>query len=911
MKKKNVVGVALALTMAAGVTVPALGNVRASADDITPLYRIMREHSAETLRAQARAGEYELDFEGSAVNPGGYTNAEIKAAVAAKIKEINDSIDALGDKTLADAYAAGEILLYSTIEGSNGKITADNRRSGWKVWEGAAMADIKQVNDGKDWDGHTSFITFNGKTGKAHIVGGRFADAYTSNQKLNSPLGDKVRVKVSDGYIEYQNFSGGYMKSVNGANCTIVTRKNVQSIAQDGTVTEVDADACSGGYLGAAPQSILDKAGVESKDFAELFENAYKAYAAAGFNVGYPFGAVSTKYGMTSQDFRLGDSVASPWGGDRSQWAYLAYNYEEQKVYLVKDEFMYVFENGGNMQDTAKQLGDPAGDVFEVNGNRYQNFSKGYMMASSTAPKNANVAKVVAGKQMTAEGNEVNIDASLRVGKLGPSAKANLPENMTEAELSAAFVALYNSDIALGEGLQAADLVEYANGVLLQAYTDDGGKVHAAMMNPQTKTVYYIRPAAYEKYKAGTDIGKPIKAAYEVASTAKAKVYAYAFSNGYIKLTERTETDFDDGGNVITVVNESAVATIGSVYNEQSNFFETRSYADDISADIVSDAVVTQSETPSKDAIWSKLNTPTDKATIAQAFRDAYVDAFEKGFSAGTPSHEGIIWWFDAQSGVIKLTLKGGNGNANFWGDQTLMTYNPADGKAYITTGTIANHYASDGANGNGWALGDMMLNTVTGDIIQNFVMIDPDTSKYPEGGRYVYIKYDGAKKTTSKNPGSFDFAEGNWVPYITQFGGSISAKPVTVGESYKKGEPVSIDFSQFVENKDGYVVSYTLTSSGGALSDAGLFTLTPDAAGTVTVTVEARSAFDKFTLTAVLNVTEDGTPTSEPQPDEEKPKKKGCGSAMGAVGSAGAGVVLLGAGAALLARKKKQENID
>ncbi len=362
---------------------------------------------------------------------------------------------------------------------------------------------------------------------------------------------------------------------------------------------------------------------------------------------------------------------------------------------------------------------------------------------------------------------------------------------------------------------------------------------------------------------------------------------------------------------MITVVNESAVATIGSVYNEQSNFFETRSYADDISADIVSDAVVTQSETPSKDAIWSKLNTPADKATIAQAFRDAYVDAFEKGFSAGTPSDEGIIWWFDAQSGVIKLTLKGGNGNANFWGDQTLMTYNPADGKAYITTGTIANHYASDGANGNGWALGDMMLNTVTGDIIQNFVMIDPDTSKYPEGGRYVYIKYDGAKKTTSKNPGSFDFAEGNWVPYITQFGGSISAKPVTVGESYKKGESVSIDFSQFVENKDGYVVSYTLTSSGGALSDAGLFTLTPDAAGTVTVTVEARSAFDKFTLTAVLNVTEDGTPTPEPQPDEEKPKKKGCGSAMGAVGSAGAGVVLLGAGAALLARKKKQENID
>ena len=48
------------------------------------------------------------------------------------------------------------------------------------------------------------------------------------------------------------------------------------------TLTEVDADACSGGYLGAAPQSILDKAGVESKDFAELFENAYKAYAVAG-----------------------------------------------------------------------------------------------------------------------------------------------------------------------------------------------------------------------------------------------------------------------------------------------------------------------------------------------------------------------------------------------------------------------------------------------------------------------------------------------------------------------------------------------------------------------------------------------------------------------------------------------------
>ena len=63
------------------------------------------------------------------------------------------------------------------------------------------------------------------------------------------------------------------------------------------------------------------------------------------------------------------------------------------------------------------------------------------------------------------------------------------------------------------------------------------------------------------------------------------------------------------------------------------------------------------------------------------------------------------------------------------------MSYNPYDGKVYITTGEIATKYSSGGATGIGWATTEMKINTATGVIVQQFDITDTDVTH-----RQVYI---------------------------------------------------------------------------------------------------------------------------------------------------------------------------
>ena len=153
-------------------------------------------------------------------------------------------------------------------------------------------------------------------------------------------------------------------------------------------------------------------------------------------------------------------------------------------------------------------------------------------------------------------------------------------------------------------------------------------------------------------------------------------------------------------------------------------------------------------------------------------------------------------------------------------------------------------------------------------------------------------------------------------------FGGSISAKVVSVDPSYKTGEEISVDFSAFVENENGYFVTYTLLSEQGTLSDAGVYTYTPTAAGKVTVQVEATSAFDKLAFTVELNVTDDqqggdDSSTSDSTVDSSVNDSNvggssgttsgGCGSSIIGLGVTGL-TVSAGALAAVMIRKKRED---
>lgn len=853
----------------------------------------------------ARAdNEFNADTEGGAVYPGGQTKATVLAALNKKVQDLNADIQAVldGEGDLETAYAEGEILAYSLK--NNGIINQDNKRSGWKVWEGAAVLDLKCINAGynESWvggDKYMAWLSYNGTTNEAYIITAEFAVNYGSNgnQKLGSAASDMFRV----GDVTYQNFTNGYMKLEDGS-VTVVNKKNV-----DESGAEKDADPASTGFIGAAEESTLSKAGVPAEQFAQAFTDAYNRYKAEGFNVGYPFSPVmdngknsggDSRYGtLCSQNFRWGDSVSDPWNdGGRSQWSFLAYNFEEGRVYLIANEFHRQFE--GVASGDVLLLGDPASDAFEANGNRYQNFEKGYMMASGTTPQNTG-ATVVLGKTVASDGTISDIDVQSKIGKLGKTVTDKvLPQGYTAETFSAAFKAAYEEKVAFykDEELQGVDLVTYENGIISQSYTDSKGQAHKLVYANESETFVYLRPAVVSKMSG---LGAPTAERIQVAETKDQKIYAYPFENGYMKLTVSQQLDMEDGA-IVTVTTEVAVATQGTSFDSEKVFFETTSYSNSITADMVNESALNSAYW----TIWG-VEKPTAEA-VAAAFKDAYDKAFALGFSAGQPSSEGIVWWKTGESGVLKLTLKGGNGNASFFQDNTLMTYNPEMGKVFITTGEIGSKYAGGGASGLGWATTEMLINTATGVIVQQFDITDTVVTH-----RQVYlIVVDG--KASDVN-GVYDFeankGSGEWVEYLSQFGGSISSKPLSVETVRTEGEKVEIDFAQYVNNPDGYKVTWNKISGKGTLSADGKYTLDAMTAENDTVEVEVYSAFDKLSFKVTLTTSsQGGNDKPDPKPGNDN---EGNGLSKGAiagicVGSAAA-VGGIGVGAYFLIKRRKK----
>ena len=687
----------------------------------------------------ARAADsFGADSEGGFVCPGGASEANILAAINAKIAEINTTIEAVnadGTKTLEEAYAEGTVIAYSNK--NDGIITkADNRRSGWKVWEQLPLTDLKEIHGGYSWDNGTTAIHYNGEDGKAYLVSPLFAGAwYGSNaKKLGTAVGDPFRVNN----VTYQNFTGGYLK-LDGATVSEVAGKNAN---------------VEGAEIAANPKAILGAAtpdfeGIANAKLYQAFVTAYEGYVADNYNPGYPFTVVRKEGDLILQHLRNGDSTANPYNdGSRNHWSYLVYNKDMEQAFLMRDEFVKGDGNG----DDIKKIGAPVGERILV----------------------------------------------------------------------------------------------------AQTENNDGEQ----------------------------------------------EIYAYPFANGYVKLVVSIQEKIQ-GGKPVFVTVESAVATSGAAYDSDKGFFETTSFSDRITASMVNQNVLDQ-------AYWSVwgVEKPTKEA-IAAAFKKAYDDAFAIGFSAGEPSGEGIMWWTTNQSGLVKLTLKGGNGNGDFWNDNTLMSYNPYDGKVYITTGEIATKYSSGGATGIGWATTEMKINTATGVIVQQFDITDTDVTH-----RQVYIIVVDGK--ADKIDSVYDFEAnkngGEWVDYLTQFGGSIAQKPLSEETKRNEGEKVEIDFASYVTNKDGYNVTWNKVSGKGTLSADGKYVLDAMTKENDEVVVEVYSAFDKLTFRITLTV-DGGSVNPDPTPGGDKNEGKGgCKSSISVSLAIVGGMLAVGTVAGGVAFKKRKK---
>ncbi len=824
----------------------------------------------------------------------------ITEAAVKKVNSLNAAITAAttgeGAKSLSEAYEDGDIIVYSNAS-DDGLLTAgNNARSNWKTWDKIPVADLKRLNAGYDgWgDNYVGWLSYDSLSGEVYVITAEFAKDYSGNgKKLGTAASDMFRVYSSDtDYITYQNFAGGYMKR-EGSSVSHVFGKNVD---EDGN--EIAANPR--GFIGVANDTIASSVGTTNKALQQAFIDAYDRYLNDEFNAGYPFTVVVQENDLTLQYFRNGDSVSNPYNdGERTKWAYLAYNEDDACAYLIKDEFARLVETNGN----AKQIGYPTGDAFLASdGNRYQNFSNGYMKADGADPNNSN-ATMKSGVNVDMNGAEQEIDIANNIGMFGPTVSDGvIPSSYTAAEFSAAIKSAYREkvDFSDDETLAKVDKVVYSNGYISQTYTDNKGNNHMLAYSEEINDFVYFRPAVVDKLL--DSLGKPVGERMLVATVDGEKnIYAYPFENGYIKLTSQMEETIE-GGDVVVVLTESAVATEGATFDSDKVFFETVSYSDSITESTVkhTSSGDDQSVDNAYWTLWGKTQ-PTD-AQLVEAFKTAYNEAFEIGFSAGRPSDGGIVFWKTGNSGVIKLTFKGGNGNANFWGDNTIMLYNPVTGKVHISTGALANCYANDGASGNGWATTDMLVNTESGIIVQQFDIHDSVVETRP-----IYIIVENGR--ASKVSGTYDFeankGSGEWVNYLSQFGGSISSTPVNLAP-VQSGANVAIDFSDYIVNKDGYIVKYNLVSDSGSLSNDGKFTLNNVTANT-TVTVEAYSAFDKLTFN--VNVTLEGASGGDNGDDnKDDGGKKRCGSV--AVGSTVAGALLaLGLSAAALFIRKRKQN--
>ena len=217
----------------------------------------------------------------------------MNAAIQAVLDTVN--VDGMTDQqkssayeqALSQAYARGEILGYSIRKtggrlSSNGLITNDNNRSAYKTWEGLMLADLKFMNEGYGgWeDQYIGCITYDGVNDKSYVVLGKFAAKLYTSQKVGSAIGDKFRVYSSenpDEYTEYQNFTGGYMKSVNGGNAQIIYRKNYVYNEDTESYEEVPARGNATGYVGAvAKNNPLIQGGTTRETIYNKFVQAYE-----------------------------------------------------------------------------------------------------------------------------------------------------------------------------------------------------------------------------------------------------------------------------------------------------------------------------------------------------------------------------------------------------------------------------------------------------------------------------------------------------------------------------------------------------------------------------------------------------------------------------------------------------------
>jgi hypothetical protein len=113
----------------------------------------------------------------------------------------------------------------------------------------------------------------------------------------------------------------------------------------------------------------------EKAKLTPLIQKKYREYYDKDFMIGFRESSFSFKWnGINAQQFKIGDSTASPWEGTRTNIAALVWNEHNDTICLLKDDPLVLWNK------SYAAFGSPLEDSFEADGNIYQNFENGLLV---------------------------------------------------------------------------------------------------------------------------------------------------------------------------------------------------------------------------------------------------------------------------------------------------------------------------------------------------------------------------------------------------------------------------------------------------------------------------------------------------------------------------------------------------
>lgn len=594
------------------------------------------------------------------------------------------------------------------------------------VWEGVILQDYRSPDStGSDpWHGLTLGIVYNPTLKKAFIVKDAFFSAYCFNNPnvtnlgvAGAPVGNEF---VFGDYV-YQNFENGYYKfniEDNNDGAFISRRHFDPETGKEVYLTGIPANVGNTSGLMTLP------IGFTAQELREKFREVYVEIVESGFNLGTPASSVKLWENVWVQDFADTDSTANPWGDGRG--AVLAVDSVMGEVYLVKDDFFRLYAGltleGESKPTTIGVVGEPTGFDFEVDGVKYQNFSKGYVKIENDK------ISFIPNKKVDSNGNETDMYNLESIGQMSKIVEDSLPEGLTKDNVRQALLDKHEeleNDNLLPIGLVNVrgnyayqdffDAIEKEATTIFVLLKDDN--VTANTLSGHMLSVYEKLPNTSYTISGHRVFGAPIGNEFTIDNKT-----IQQFEYGYLSI--------DQDGKIVDL-------RVGFTIDEEGN------ESDINGIDLIILSPTFEFPKNYKDSEGNVL----EEEYYVTKFKEAYKKLVDSGFNPGIPSDEGINIWTpglengELHEGMIKLSLKGGDSRGFVFDSNAMLTYNPETEEVILVHDYIYSSFPTIYYKA-GYATGEM-IEIEDGWLVQQFkngyvkVSDDGESYKFFEGSVY------------------------------------------------------------------------------------------------------------------------------------------------------------------------------